>query len=115
LSAVSDVKQGFDLKLDGWIELSQGERVQLLRTWKDDIHEDVVRYHFQSNDGLLRFWNVYERAWPGGAMTVERRTGNAGFWIEEHGGSHRIYHCSHGVAERPDFETLIVELMIKPR
>lgn len=115
LTAHTPVKQGFDLKLDGWLELAGGERVSLLRTWKDDIHEDSVRYPFQSNDGLLRFWNVYERSWPNGVVTEEKWTGNAGFWIETIDDCHRIYHCSCGPVERPDFSCLLVELVVESR
>lgn len=112
LSATADVEQGFDLKVDGWLELAGGERVPLLRTWKDERYEDTVSYPFLARDGLLRFWNVFKREWPNGTASEEKWTGNAGFWIEQPSDGVRIYHCSHGVSASPDFESLLVRLEI---
>ena len=115
VSVESDVRQGFDLKFDdGWLELADGERVPLLRTWRDRRYEDTVTYPFVSRDGLLWFWNVFERTWPDDAVTEEKWTGNAGFWVERPEEYRRVYHCSHGLGERPDFGALIVEIRIEP-
>jgi hypothetical protein len=115
LSWRQDFEQGFDLKLNGWLGLEEGERISLLRTWKDDKYEDRVRYVYHCGNGILWFWNVYKRAWPGGRLTDEKWTGNAGFWIEELGKNRRIYHCSHGLTEKPDFSDLVVELVVEAR
>ena len=112
LSAASNVRQGFDLKVEGWLQLAGGERVPHLRTWMDERYEDTVSYPFYSRDGLIRFWNVYERRWPNGDVSEEKWAGNAGFWVERASDSRRIYHCSHGLVEVPDFELMVVELEV---
>jgi hypothetical protein len=114
LSALPDVEQGFDLKLDdGSLTLAEGERVPHLRTWRDEKYEDTVRYPFFSRDGLLSFWNVSKRLWPDGSVTVEKWTGNSGFWIEQPEEGRRVYHCSPAAAEPPDFESLFVLLVVE--
>jgi hypothetical protein len=116
LSCDQDVRQGFDLKIDGgWIELAGGERVPLLRTWKDERLADIIDYPFCSPDGLLWVWNVYEMTYPGGQSVEEKWTGNAGFWVEVKSESERIYHCSHGMAHPPDFEALVFKISVRPR
>jgi hypothetical protein len=104
-------QQGFDLKLtDGVIVLSDGQKIQHLRTWFDPSLEPQVEYEFESTKGSLQFWNVYKRRWPNGNVTEERMTGNAGFWIEKGSDSLRVYHCSNGESCPPDFESMVVEL-----
>lgn len=115
LAAKGDVEQGFDIKVDGWFELAMGEHVPHLRTWKDEKLEDVVEYPFFSNDGQLWVWNVYKMRYPGGQTVDEKWTGNAGFWVEPISERERIYHCSHGMAAHPDFESLRFKVMIEPR
>jgi hypothetical protein len=115
LSGDSNVRQGFDLKIhEGWIELAGGEHVALLRTWRDERLEHVVEYPFFCRDGLLWVWNVYEMTFPSGERIEEKWTENAGFWVESVGESDRIYHCSHGMANPPDFESLVFKLSVKP-
>lgn len=111
LSIKDDVRQGFDLKVKGWIQL-QDRRVKLLRTWHDPDLEDTVRYSFGSQDGLLRVWNVYEMSLRGGQVFEEKWTGNAGFWVERVSETERIYHCSHGMASPPDFESLVFRVRV---
>jgi hypothetical protein len=114
LSSKGDAEQGFDLKLDGWLRLEKGEQVSLLRTWNDARYERFVEYPFQSNDGLLWVWNVYKMKYPGGQVVEEKWTENAGMWVEEISPAERIYHCSHGMAHPPDFESLVVKITIRP-
>lgn len=109
------IRQGVDLDIDGWIELAGGERVPLLRTWQDDRFEDVVEYRFFAKDGFLRTWNVYEMTYPGGQKVEEKWTENAGFWVEANGENERVYHCSHGMAASPDFNSFVYKLTIRPR
>lgn len=106
-------RQGFDLKFsDGFVYLLNGQKLQHLRTWFDEQLPPEVEYEFATSDGILQFWNVYERKWPDGRVTEERMTGNAGFWIEEVSGSHRIYHCSSGERLRPEFDAMVIELRL---
>lgn len=108
-------RQGFDLKVNGWLELTDGSRVTLLRTWDDPEYEPVVEYPFGAPDGLLRTWNVYEMHYPAGRIVEEKWTGNAGFWVEALGEIDHIYHCSHGMADPPDFESLVYRVTVTPR
>ncbi len=110
-----DVEQGVDLKVDGYFELLHGEKVPLLRTWADARYEDVVEYPYFSKSGLIHVWNVFKRRFPNGQTLEDRWTGNAGFWIEELSPTDRIYHCSHGMADAPDFEALRFRVSVFPQ
>jgi hypothetical protein len=112
LSAKGDIEQGFDIKVNGWLELAAGERVSILRTWKDKRYADVVEYPFFSHDGRLWVWNVYKMKYPGGQIIEEKWTENAGFWIEYVSENERKYHCSHGMAASPDFDSLIFKVQV---
>jgi hypothetical protein len=101
------IRQGVDLKVDGWIRLAGGEHTQLLRTWQDERFEDVVEYPFCAKHGLLWTWNVYDMTYPGGQKLEEKWTENAGFWVEATGETERVYHCSHGLASPPDFDSFV--------
>lgn len=114
LSCKTDVEQGFDIKVDGWLELAQGMRVPVLRTWKDERLEDAVEYPFFARDKRLRVWNVYKMTYPGGQIVEEKWTENAGFWVEQIGENERIYHCNHGMASPPDFESLVFKASVQP-
>ncbi len=87
----------------------------LLRTWREDHLEDVVEYPFFSQDGQLWIWNVYETVYPSGEKLVEKWTENAGLWVEIVSESERVYHCSHGMANPPDFGSLVFKVSIRPR
>lgn len=115
LSSKTGIHQGFDIKLNGWLRLEGGEQVKILRTWKDEHHEDMVSYHFLSDDNALWFWNVYKRLWPDGRITEEKWTGNAGFFVDIVSEVERIYYCSHGMAHEPDFESFVVKLNVLPK
>ena len=82
IAASSEVRQGFDMKLDGWFQLAKGEQVSLLRTWKENRFEDQVEYLFHSQDSCMSVWNIYEMTYPNGERTVEKWTENAGFWVQ---------------------------------
>lgn len=115
LSVNSHVRQGFDLKFDGgWVELAAGQHIPLLRTWKDEEHEDHVEYPFFSPDGLLWVWNVYEMTYRGGQTVEERWTANAGLWVEKNSETERTYHCSNGMDNPPDFESLVFRVSVMP-
>jgi len=114
LSSNTKVEQGFDLSLDGWLRLKEGEEVSLLRTWNDPRYESLVEYPFQSNDGQLWVWNVYKMSYPSGQVVEEKWTENAGMLIDEISPTERIYHCSHGMAHPPDFESLVFKITINP-
>jgi hypothetical protein len=115
IAASSEVRQGFDMKLDGWFQLAEGEQVSLLRTWKEDRFEDQVEYPFHSRDCRMLVWNIYEMSYPNGERVAEKWTGNAGFWVEACGESERIYHCSHGIANPPDFSSLVFKVSVRLR
>ncbi len=113
LSSIGDVEQGFDLKLDGQLRLEKGEEVSLLRTWNDSRYEPSVEYPFHSNDGQLWVWNVYKARYPEGHVVEERWTENAGMWVEYVSPTERVYHCSHGMAHPPNFQSLVFKITIK--
>jgi hypothetical protein len=111
LSSRGDIEQGFDIKVDGWLALAEGEHVPLLRTWRDARFADVIEYPFFSRDGRLWVWNVYKM--KRGAEDIEEKwTENAGFWIEHVSEKERIYHCSHGMANPPDFDSLVFRIRV---
>jgi hypothetical protein len=114
LFSMGEIQQGFDLKVNGWFRLKAGDRVSILRTWKDDRYEDRVQYPFFSSDHKLWVWNVYKMRYPGGKEVEEKWTENAGFWVEEISALERVYHCSHGMANPPDFESLVFRVVIRP-
>ena len=115
LSAEGGIRQGVDVKLeDGAIKLPNGDSVSLLRTWKDDRFEDALEYPFHSRARRLCVWNVFERCLPNSETTEEKWTGNSGFWIERVGNVERIYHCSHGMAEKPDFDLFRFKIGVRP-
>jgi hypothetical protein len=113
LSSKGEMKQGFDLKVNGWFELAQGERVSLLRTWNDPKYEPVVEYPFYAKDFKLHVWNIYQMEYPDGRSVDEKWTENAGMWIEVVTPCERIYHCSHGMAHPPGFESLVFKVSFK--
>jgi hypothetical protein len=115
LSRKNDLEQGVDLKVDkGALRLSGGEEVTLLRTWADDRYEDSVEYPYHSKSGQLWVHNVWKLRFPQGPTRVEKWTGNAGLWIEEIDDRQRIYHCSHGEASQPDFDSLVFRVTVFP-
>lgn len=115
LSAQPHTRQGFDLKLhDGWVQLEKGERVNHLRTWNDAAYENSVEYPYFCVEGRMFFWNVYETLFANGHRREEMWTGNSGMWVELISPIERIYHCSHGGANPPDFESLVVKVTISP-
>ena len=114
LSWKEGVEQGFDIKLDGWLQLANGEKVSLLRTWNHSKYDPAVEYPFHSNAGRLWVWNVYKRRLPDGRAVEEKWTENAGLWVQKLSANERVYHCSHGFAYPPDFESLVFRVTIKP-
>lgn len=115
LSAKGNIEQGFDLKVDGGIRLPSGQEVTRLRTWDDLALESFVEYPFESNNGELWVNNVYKMKYPGGQIVEEKWTENAGMWVEKVSQNQRIYHCSHGMATPPDFESLVFRIAISER
>jgi hypothetical protein len=109
-----EVRQGFDLKVDGAFRLANGDELPVLRTWKDDRFEDVVEYPFFSRDGRLFAWNVYVMSYPSGEKVEQKWTENAGFWVELVSEQERVYHCSHGMANPPDFNALVFRVAVRP-
>ena len=61
----------------------------------------------ESGDRLI------EMIHPGGQKVEEKWTENAGFWVEATGENERVYHCSHGMASPPDFDSLVYKVSIK--
>jgi hypothetical protein len=115
LSVARAPRQGFDVKTEsGGIFLARGEAVHTLRTWNDERYERSVEYAYRSAARRLIVWNVYEREWPGGRMTEERWTGNAGFVVSGDTDRGLVFHCSHGPARSPDFEQLVVRVLVSP-
>jgi hypothetical protein len=111
LRSVPGLRQGFDVKMKGGCMLANGKTVPLLRTWCDERYEPVVEYSYRADDGVIATWNVFETR-RGPELVEEKWTGNAGFWIEELGPLDRIYHCSAGPLESPDFEALVYRMTI---
>src|SRR5688500_1885383 len=111
----SDVTQGFDVKVNGWIQLSDGSHVSMLRVWREPELPDVVEHSFFSEDQSLWIWNVYRSMYPGNIAIDEKWTGNAGFWIQEMSEVDRIYHCSYGLSDVPNFDDLIFRVAVTER
>lgn len=109
----SDVRQGFDVKVDNGGILVGEKPVGHLRTWHDANLPDEVSYEYETSDGVLKFWNVYERSWPDGQTTEEKWTGNSGFYVEETNQSERVFHCSQGAVAKPNFDSLVVRVRIE--
>lgn len=112
LSAKDGLVQGVDVKVNGGIRLADGQEISTLRTWNDPKYESSVEYPFESVDGKLWVWNVYEVTHPGGQTEAMKWTDNAGFWVEVHGEKERTYHCSAGPCSPPDFESLVFKIKI---
>lgn len=113
LSSAETPNQGFDIKVyDGWIELKDRKKVELLRTWNDPVYEPIVTYKIYAAKRKIGVWNSYRMKYPGGRIVEERWTENAGFWVEKLSESCRVYHCSPGWCHPPDFEQMIVKLSI---
>lgn len=55
--------------------------------------------------GVLRITTVYVVG-GGDRSTVERWTGNAGFWVERESSRQRVYHANHHSTSPPSFEDL---------
>ena len=107
-------RQGFEMKVDGGFRLAEGELVPILRTWKEDRFEDFVEYPYSSRNGQMFVWNIYEMIYPSGEKVVEKWTENAGVCVEFTSDCERIYHCSHGMANPPNFESLVFKLSFRP-
>jgi hypothetical protein len=112
ISKADEPRQGADVDVGpGKITLPRGQAVALLRTWFDEEYEDVVEYEYESPRGLMRTCNVYEMKL--GHNLVEDRWGDfAGMWIEELGPGDRIYHCSQGLSDPPNFNDLVYRLTV---
>lgn len=113
LSANDKYHQGVDIKVSGGILLANGSTVPLLRTWKDDLYEDVVEYNYESPDMKLWLWNVYDVQFPSGNVATEKWTGNAGLWVEDLGKNQWVCHCSAGPCSPPNFEVLVFSISIR--
>ena len=112
VSAKPGIKQGVDIRVNGAIRLADGEGITTLRTWEHPDYEGTVEYPFQSLDGELWVWNVYEVTYLGREVEVMKWTDNAGFWVEDHGNGERTYHCSAGQCNPPDFEALVFKIKV---
>lgn len=112
LTFLDSPRQAVEMKSTGWFELADGQRVSLLRTWADRNYESVVEYQYRSEDDRLMIWNAFETILPSGEHRVDKMLGNAGFWVEQCAGGDRIYHCSHGAADPPNFESLVFRVSL---
>lgn len=90
---------------NGGLELSDGEWVPLLHIWDEPGLPRVAEHRVDCQDGELRIWNVYKNTHPGGRITTDCWTGNAGMIIEDVGRNVRRYKCSNGTGVfNPQFE-----------
>lgn len=114
LSSDLKIEQGADVKVEGgWIELPNGNHISILRTWKNEKYDDLVKYNYFSKPGKICVWNVYNMTYSENQITDERWTGNAGFWVEYINENQRIYHCSHGMNDIPNFESLVFRISVE--
>lgn len=114
LDGAADATQGVDVKVvPGTIQLPGGERVPHLRTWRDARFEDTLEYPYRSRAGILWVWNVYKWSWPGGLVTDEKWTGNAGFLAEHEGDGRWLFRCSDGPSAPPDFGRLVFRISVR--
>ena len=96
-SAIND--QGIALKAPkGSIQLSDGKKVSLLHIWFDEGLPTSVTHNVDCGNEGLKVWNIYRTHHPGGLVTEEAWTGNAGMTISESGPQYRRYYCSPGNA-----------------
>ncbi|RQP24220.1 hypothetical protein [Piscinibacter terrae] len=109
LKASPAIEQGFDLSVNGWLRLNDGNEVPTLRTWADDRYENFVEVDFESSDQQLFVWNVYKMQ-LGESLLESKWGGNAGFWVETLSSNERIYHCSPDIQEAPDFQAFIFRI-----
>lgn len=115
LRDVAPVRQGVDINVEeGCLLSSEGLEFETLRTWRSDEYEDAVEYIFDSRANGIFVWNVYLMDRGNGAMTEEKWTGNAGFWVEQRHELSYVFHCSHGGAPVPDFEGLVFQIDLSP-
>ena len=113
LSAKSGEEHGVDLKIeDGWVELLNGDKIPLLRTWVDPRYDNVVDYPYFTKTGRICVWIVFKRHYKNGRVIEEKWTGNSGFWVEQEGKNQRLYHCSHGMAPTPDFNAFTFRVTV---
>lgn len=115
LSVTTPIEQGFDMDTDGGLQIEDGRWIHPLRTWNDPKLQSVVQYPFRSNNCLLWVWNVYKMTYAGGQVIEEKWTENAGMWVEELSPMERVYHCSHGMANPPDFTCLVFKITVSSR
>jgi hypothetical protein len=91
--------QGIALKTNkGGVRLSNGVSVSLLHTWFDSGLPLSVSHFVECQDGELRVWNIYRTKHPGGSITEDAWTGNAGMLVENVSPTRRRYLCSPGYA-----------------
>jgi hypothetical protein len=112
VSAVDNWVQGVDVAVSGGIRLADGNELPTLRTWMSPEYEDEVGYSYTSPDGKMTLWNVYQIRRPDGTVDTLKWTGNAGFWVEEGRRGTRVYHCSPGPLDAPNFDALTFQISI---
>ena len=106
----ADQNQGVDMKPDkGYLKLSDGAKVKLLRTWHDPKFEKVVEYKGVSKSGRIFITNVYKIE-QFGEIREEKWTGNAGMAIDKLSSEELIFNCSPGYKNPPDFSSLIFRI-----
>ena len=94
--------QGIALKTpNGHIKLGDGREVPLLHIWFDK-GLPLTASHDVDCKGELRVWNIYRTGHPGGAVTEDAWTGNAGMIMTDESLSRRRYLCSAGTARTFD-------------
>jgi len=79
----AEESNGFDMKVNGYFLLAQGEKIPVLRTWNDPEYEPIVSYDFFSEDRILSVWNVYKYFLPNGNFIEVKWDGNCGFLVEK--------------------------------
>jgi hypothetical protein len=113
LDSTRDPEQGMDVSVEnGGIRLASGEMIPVLRTWRDDRYEDIVEYEYVTGTGRLCVWNVYKVEYRAGGITEEKWTSNAGFWVENLSNISKVYHCSPGLIDKPNFSGLVFKVTV---
>jgi hypothetical protein len=90
---------------NGFITLSDDRSSSLIHIWNEPNLPSEVTHFVRCPDGELRVWNIYHVQHPGGQVTEDAWTGNAGMIVENIAERKRHYRCSAGPGNfDPNFE-----------
>ena len=97
LSNPNEILNGFALKIqNGYIELSNGKKVNIVYTWNQKEVPNIGHYSIVSSDNKIKIWNIYHV--NSKELTIaDYWTNNAGMIVDSITNTKRIYYCSDGI------------------